>query len=264
MKRNRMAAVGLLLAMTCRSRTSMAAGENLVPNGTFDTDLSNWTTEDGYAPVWSPDDADYAPDSGSGVVGSDTVLTSGPRLYSACIPVSGGGTYELSAAGTWVEGETLYFTRLHLIVAWWAGTDCGDVDTELARETIGWSGRIWERRTQFVSAPADAASAEVQLEVRTAYVEGPVEAHFDNVVLEPIDCQERCGDPIAYVAERSRATPSVVSASDAFFILHGSVGSLACPLCVCDVNDSGTVTAVDALFTLAAAAGGPVSLTCPQ
>ena len=34
MKRNRMAAIGLLIAITCQSRTSMAVGDNLVANGT--------------------------------------------------------------------------------------------------------------------------------------------------------------------------------------------------------------------------------------
>jgi len=43
MRRNRTAALGLLLAMTCRSRSALAADNNLVPNGTFDTDLSGWT-----------------------------------------------------------------------------------------------------------------------------------------------------------------------------------------------------------------------------
>ena len=43
MKRNHLAAVGLLVAMTCWSRTSMAVADNLVSNGTFDTDLAGWT-----------------------------------------------------------------------------------------------------------------------------------------------------------------------------------------------------------------------------
>ena len=40
MKRGCVAAIGLLGATMCPSSVSMAAGENLIPNGNFDADLS--------------------------------------------------------------------------------------------------------------------------------------------------------------------------------------------------------------------------------
>jgi hypothetical protein len=54
-----------------------------------------------------------------------------------------------------------------------------------------------------------------------------------------------------------------LSATDALFILRVSVSLDSCELCVCDVNDNGSVSATDALATLNAAVGLPVSLDCP-
>ena len=42
-----------------------------------------------------------------------------------------------------------------------------------------------------------------------------------------------------------------------------AVGTRECGLCVCDVNDSETVTATDALFVLRLAVGQKVLLACP-
>ena len=52
MKRNRSAAIGLLLVMTCQSRTAMAVGDNLVPNADFDADLTSWEAIS-YSGSWS-------------------------------------------------------------------------------------------------------------------------------------------------------------------------------------------------------------------
>ncbi len=54
------------------------------------------------------------------------------------------------------------------------------------------------------------------------------------------------------------------AASDCLFILRAAVSDeLTCPLCSCDVNISGGVTASDALKCLQAVVGQPVTLTCP-
>jgi cysteine-rich repeat protein len=55
----------------------------------------------------------------------------------------------------------------------------------------------------------------------------------------------------------------IVQASDALFALKVAVGSLTCPLTVCDVNNNGAVQASDALAILRAAVGQPVELNCP-
>ncbi len=66
--------------------------------------------------------------------------------------------------------------------------------------------------------------------------------------------QFTCGDATA---------PAGVSASDALAALRTAVLLSDCSVCACDANDSGTVTASDALLILKASVGQNVNLACP-
>jgi hypothetical protein len=68
-------------------------------------------------------------------------------------------------------------------------------------------------------------------------------------------CQSACGLPL------SSAAPGTVT--DVLFVLRSSVGLLFCEGCVCDVNDDGQVTVVDALTLLNHVVGIDVNLQCP-
>ncbi|HXV75085.1 MAG TPA: hypothetical protein VD788_02110, partial [Candidatus Polarisedimenticolaceae bacterium] len=72
-----------------------------------------------------------------------------------------------------------------------------------------------------------------------------------------------CGDPVALTAGAS-SRPAVITAPDALFVLRIAVALGSCDLCVCDVNNSGGITAGDALLVLGAAVGQPVVLACPS
>jgi hypothetical protein len=63
-----------------------------------------------------------------------------------------------------------------------------------------------------------------------------------------------CGDPLG---------DSGVAASDALFVLRAAVGGTTCPHCICDVNDTATVTATDALVILKVAVGQTATFECP-
>lgn len=67
------------------------------------------------------------------------------------------------------------------------------------------------------------------------------------------------------VAEALCGNPNggAVTASDALYILRGSVGSGPCYPCVCDVDSNGTTVASDALKVLRFAVGGVAPLDCP-
>jgi len=68
-------------------------------------------------------------------------------------------------------------------------------------------------------------------------------------------CPYDCGDP----AE----THKVITAVDAGYILRTSVQLEECPLCVCDLDDSGFILSSDALADLRYAVGLPQTLACP-
>ncbi len=63
-----------------------------------------------------------------------------------------------------------------------------------------------------------------------------------------------CGQPIS-----NGDSPT---ATDALAALRAAVGSLVCELCVCDVDDSGVISATDALTILSVAVGNPLVLAC--
>lgn len=66
----------------------------------------------------------------------------------------------------------------------------------------------------------------------------------------------QCGIP-------TKLDGAVPKAGDALFVLKAAVQSSNCHVNVCDVNDSGTITATDALIILRRAVGQNVPLQCP-
>lgn len=63
-----------------------------------------------------------------------------------------------------------------------------------------------------------------------------------------------CGMPVSETEPKT---------SDCLFVLRAAVDIIQCAACTCDVNDSGEITAGDALLCLKAAVGQDVTLTCP-
>ena len=58
--------------------------------------------------------------------------------------------------------------------------------------------------------------------------------------------------------------PDGPKSSDCLFILQAAVDIRNCALCVCDVNDSGTIVSSDALLCLRVAVGEELELNCPE
>jgi hypothetical protein len=71
-----------------------------------------------------------------------------------------------------------------------------------------------------------------------------------------------CGDPVNPSTSASSGARAI-SASDALHALRAAVGTVCCFVCVCDVNDSASITASDALLILTKGVGRPVALECP-
>jgi hypothetical protein len=69
-------------------------------------------------------------------------------------------------------------------------------------------------------------------------------------------CLSLCGNPYDAVG-------TGVTVVDALFILRSAVALESCGLCVCDVNASDTITAVDALKALRIVVRLPETLACP-
>lgn len=63
-----------------------------------------------------------------------------------------------------------------------------------------------------------------------------------------------CGQPLSVDAPTAR---------DALYVLQASVETVSCNRCICDLNNSGSVTATDALLDLNIAVGIPIPENCP-
>jgi hypothetical protein len=83
---------------------------------------------------------------------------------------------------------------------------------------------------------------------------------FEPEVVAPLACGEASEVPGKLRA--GITGPRIITASDALIVLSASVGIAECPLCVCDVNDSGGISATDALL-VRYAVGQPLTLQCP-
>jgi len=69
-------------------------------------------------------------------------------------------------------------------------------------------------------------------------------------------CLSLCGNPHESVG-------SGVTATDALYILRAAIALEQCSMCVCDVNSTETITAVDSLAVLRLIVRLPETLACP-
>jgi hypothetical protein len=75
---------------------------------------------------------------------------------------------------------------------------------------------------------------------------------------------EKCSGVCSLLACGDPDDSGTLTASDALFVLHTSVGIQTCDSCVCDVDSSGgAATVSDALRILRAAVQRPVEIVCP-
>ncbi|HYC54588.1 MAG TPA: hypothetical protein VEL28_06600 [Candidatus Binatia bacterium] len=93
---------------------------------------------------------------------------------------------------------------------------------------------------------------------------------FDRLTLLALLVAGSAADPTAAAAGPAplftcgdASQPPGLTASDALAVLRTAVHLQECSPCVCDADGSGSIAATDSLFTLKAAVGQPVPLSCP-
>ncbi len=167
---------------------SLALGQNLIGNGTFDRDFAGWqarTTPNGTS-AWSAEDADGAPDSGSAFF-----TTTHPNdsefvpLLSRCVPVVAGESYVLSQDVRFQTGET---TRgaAQIVLTWSASPDCRASLFGIGLVTERTGAPSWFTDSQTFAAPAGAVAASIQLGMDKDEAGGSLTAWVDNVSFVPV------------------------------------------------------------------------------
>jgi hypothetical protein len=250
----------LLFLVLSLVSASTAEAQNVIPNGTFDTDLSDWLFIENE--TWSEDDADGSAESGSAEI---AVTGSAPTTDGlvACVPIEQGREYQFGAAVK-ILSQDGASGDVRVGFVWQVNTQC----TEALNDTphllsLTTTGGDWERLEGSVVAPVGAIAAGFLLQTRKlgGGDSSTLTGRFDNVVAWLV----ACGDPVRIVASApAPGEASAVTASDALFILRAAVGIEVCANCVCDVTGDGATTATDALTVLTAAVGIPVNLQCPS
>jgi hypothetical protein len=93
----------------------------------------------------------------------------------------------------------------------------------------------------------------------------PIRHHAVAIVVAALALAIGTGAPVqAGLGDCSQpiSTGTGPNTSDCSFILRTAVGARSCALCTCDVNDSSTITTIDALVCLKKAVGQAVPLGC--
>jgi hypothetical protein len=193
----------IALALTISLTSAEAAdGTNTLVNGTFDTDVAEWTAS--WVPpsdasfVWDPKDADNRPDSGSGLL---TVLIPGPttKCVRQCSDIlEGGMEYRMRAMLNNPIGQTgLGWGDIRL--AYYAEPNCGGLHlgSAFVCQVLSTGPDEWLECAANPTTPSDTQSALVYLCVSLNTVSGTLGIGFDNVKLfcsEVMDDDFESGD----------------------------------------------------------------------
>lgn len=176
----------------------MTPAQNLLQNGTFDSDISPWAVSGGIGTIaiatFSNLDAD-----GGAASGSIRVTTTTPReitgggVLSECIPVGEGVTYQ-KRYDYLIEPAQETGVSVYGQVSFYSHPSCGFSGTSIAHGGIvaAEADGAWHASLDAADryrVPAGMRAARLRLQVGKQAADGSATAHFDNVVFEALnDC----------------------------------------------------------------------------
>jgi len=179
--------VRLAVAAVVLLATAPIGAENLVRNGNFNTDVSDWPAEDSYAQVsWSPLDANGSPSSGSALVANVSTGPSNGIGIHQCLSGPGivaGASYTYGGrvripSGQARTGFVMFGLR------WYDSPDCSGNAEDQPRIDTRVLG-AWVSLQDTSAAPAGARSVEVLAFPSKAEAGGELDALFDAIFLLP-------------------------------------------------------------------------------
>jgi hypothetical protein len=161
-----------------------AQAQNLVPNATFDTDLSNWQV---FGAEWDPEDSEGTAGSGSVRITNTSdepdVSTIG---LTVCVPANEGTTYQVGFDGLIPTGQ-VPTGEARMTVVWFEDAGCefeeGIASFDIATTQTG----VWQQMRNELEAPIRTQSALIHL---GSYREGATGTHtvkIDNVFFSALE-----------------------------------------------------------------------------
>ena len=186
MRKNRCSA-RLVFAAAFALAAAPIDAQNLVRNGTFDTDVSDWPTGGPAAQVsWSPQDANGSPSSGSALIANVSTGPSNGEGIQQCVSGPGivagvrytyGGKVRIPS-GQARTGFVMFGLR------WYASPDCSGNAEDQPRVDTRVLG-AWVSLEDVSVAPAGSRSVEVLAFPSKAEAGGELHALFDDIFLLP-------------------------------------------------------------------------------
>ena len=204
----------LVLAVFLSCAAAPVSAQNLLQNGTFDTDVAPWVGFNSPA-TFSPLDAAGSPTSGSLRI-AHSGASSVDSVRSECVPIAGGAAFSLRFDYR-LEATAGIDASVQAIFAWFADPACG----LFLSSNGGFSGPeedgAWHSSPfpdfEF-SAPLAARGVRLSLVVGKSGP-GTATAHFDNVALKPAHACAALPHVLCLNRERFQVEASWRTATDA-------------------------------------------------
>jgi hypothetical protein len=157
----------------------LGAQNNLVPNGGFATDLSDWDLSGEGTVVWSSADVDGHPGSGSALLGT-TEAVAGVRLspLSVCISLAETGLHRMGASGMPLSGAAT--GRLVFNYQLRHAADCSGGVSATGGVFLS-SLDVWQTVELQATAFSLPATIELRLAIEKDPAGGSFSGHFDDV-----------------------------------------------------------------------------------
>lgn len=169
-----------------------AVAQNLVTNGSFDSNTSSWNfTTPGTFTHSTSLDADGNPVSGSGELANSSTVPFGTSFAAQCITtgISGGSSYDWGARMRFDTGNSQTGSgRANVVVSFFDGAICrgSNVGGSTTFDFTSSNTNVWTQNEVLgFTAPGGAVSAQVGLWTVKTEASGVMTVNFDNVVFGP-------------------------------------------------------------------------------
>jgi hypothetical protein len=166
-----------------------AAAQNILANGSFNSDLSSWTLEGTGIPgsvTWSPLDAGGSAASGSvQIVSMSTTFNPNDKGLSQCRSITPGASYDYGVKSRIPTGQANN-AIVYLLLNFYASPGCtGGLSSTFGRLDNTVPSDSWSGRTGTIVTPPGSNSVIFDLYVYKLQVGGSVTAYFDEAFFAP-------------------------------------------------------------------------------
>jgi hypothetical protein len=177
----------LALAATLLGLPRWSAGQDLIVNGHFHTDINGWTLVGIGSQAWDPLDWEANPGSGSVRVTNTNPVANQGTASAQCVPLTPSGTYEAGAHVRFPAGQPALGAG-GVGIAWFNNTTCTDppISTVNTPAVFSTTTNVWvESFMSGLTPPPGTVAVGVGAGVGKVTAGGTLTGLFDRVRFGP-------------------------------------------------------------------------------